>query len=317
MRKIIFFILITVAFISCKTERNEIIRIGVLNGPSAMSFIKIIDENPTIENKRIELIIKDEPQQIQALMIQNKLDFAVLPTIMAANMYNKGVNYRMMACPVWGSLYILSNNPQITKIEDLKGTKLAIFGQGATTDVLMQREIGLNRLENLKLDYTYNTNATLGMALQNNIIENAVISEPLVSIILNKNPKTHIVSKLNCQEFFGNSDIDIFTQTAFLVQSSLIKNDGELVDVVNQLYISSCNFINDEPVNAAKLLVKHGFFENAATAMASIRLSNIKYISAFAIEHEVERYLKIFYEFNPASVGGKIPDKNFIYCKEF
>jgi NitT/TauT family transport system substrate-binding protein len=317
MRKIIFFILITLTCISCKTEREEIIRIGVLNGPSAMSFIKIIDENPTVENKKIELIIKDEPQQIQALMIQNKLDFAVLPTIMAANMYNKRVGYRMMACPVWGSLYVLSNNPQITKIEDLKGKKLGIFGQGATSDVLMQREIGLNRLENLKLDYTYNANATLGMALQNNIIENAVISEPLVSIILNKNPQTHIVSKLNCKEFFGNSDVDIFTQTAFLVRSSLIKDDKELVDVVNQLYIGSCNFINDEPVNAAKLLVKHGFFENAATAMASIHLSNIKYISAFAIEHEVERYLKIFYEFNPASVGGRLPDKNFIYCKEF
>lgn len=270
-----------------------------------------------IQNKNIELIIKNEPQQIQALMMREKLDFAVLPTIMAANMYNKGVKYRMMACPVWGSLYILSNNPKIKRIEHLDKQKLYIFGQGATADIIMQREIGLNRLEDLKLDYTYSTNASLAMAIQNNMIDNAVISEPLVSVILNKNPKTHIVSKLNCQEFLGNSDVDIFTQTAFLVKSSLINDEEELIDAINQQYIGSCNFLNDETRVAAKLLVKHGFFDDETTATASIKLSNIKYVSAFAIEHETERYLKIFYEFNPESTGGKLPDKNFIYCKEF
>mgnify|MGYP001022538194 CR=1 FL=1 len=174
-------------FGSCSNTDSNAVAIGVLQGPSAMSFIKIIDENPMIDGKKINLIIKDEPQQIQAMMMQNKLDFAVLPTIMAANLYNKGVKYQMMACPVWGSLYIVSSNDKIKAIDDLVGKKIHIFGQGATVDILLQREIELNHLKNIQLDYTYTTNPDLAAALQQNIIRTAVISEPLVSVLIRKN----------------------------------------------------------------------------------------------------------------------------------
>ncbi len=302
---------------SCSKTNENTIDIGVLNGPSAMSFIKIMDENPIVDGKKINLIIKDEPQQIQAMMMQNKLDFAVLPTIMAANLYNKGVKYQMMACPVWGSLYIVSSDNKIKTIDDLAGKKISIFGQGATVDILLQREIELKHLKSIQLDYTYTTNSDLAAALQQNIIHTAVVSEPLVSVLIRKNPDIHIVSKLNCEEFLGNSDKDIFAQTAFLVRKSLTQNDAQLVDDMNDMYIQSCNYLTDEPANAAGLLVKYGFFKDTVAAASAISLSNIRYVSAFAIEQEVNRYLNIFYEFNPESIGGKLPEKDFFYCKDF
>jgi NitT/TauT family transport system substrate-binding protein len=51
-------------------------------------------------------------------------------------------------------------------------------------------------------------------------------------------------------------------------------------------------------------------YENAKRA---IPLCNIRYVGAFALEREINRYLNIFYEFNPESIGGKIPDRDFIY----
>ena len=308
---------ILIWFGSCDNPDSNTVAIGVLQGPSAMSFIKMIDENPMIDGKKINLIIKDEPQQIQAMMMQNKLDFAVLPTIMAANLYNKGVKYQMVACPVWGSLYIVSSDDVIKTIDDLNDKKIHIFGQGATVDILLQREIELNHLKNIQLDYTYTTNPDLAAALQQYIIRTAVVSEPLVSVLIRKNSKIHIVSKLNCEEFLGNSDKDIFAQTAFLVRKSLTQSDAQLVDDINDLYIQSCNYLSDEPANAAGLLVKHGFFNDTVAATSAIKLSNIRYVSAFAIEQEVNRYLNIFYEFNPESIGGKLPEKDFFYCKDF
>lgn len=317
MKKFIIQFFVILILISCNQANDNVIRVGVLNGPSAMSFVKMMDEKQLVQNRTVQIIIKDEPQQIQALMMQGKLDFAVLPTIMAANLYNKGVKYKMMAGTVWGSLYMLSNNPQIRQMTDLKHRTIGVFGQGATADVLLQREIGLKRVTGLTPDYTYTNNATLGLALENKLIENAILSEPLVSILMNKDTAIHIVTKLNCQEFLGNSDVDIFAQSAFLVKASLIEKDEALIDNFNQLYINSCNSFADDTTSTAGLLVKYRFFKDIETAKSSIKLSNIRYVSAFAIEKEISRYLRIFYEFDPSSIGGKMPDENFLYCKDF
>ena len=133
---LIIFIIILI-FSACKPKEDNVIRIGVLDGPTAISAIRLIDKPLQINGRKIELIVKSDPQQIQAMMMRHKLDFAVLPTVMAANLFNRGVDYRMIACPVWGTLYIVSNNKDINLFEDLSGRTVSVFGQGATPDVLL------------------------------------------------------------------------------------------------------------------------------------------------------------------------------------
>ena len=120
MRPIYILFIIFCCF-SCKEQKSDTIRIGVLNGPTAISFIQLIDKPLMIDGKRTEIIFKSDPQQIQALMMRNELDFAVLPTVMAANLYNKGVDFKIVAIPVWGTLYLLSNQPGIKSFADLEG----------------------------------------------------------------------------------------------------------------------------------------------------------------------------------------------------
>lgn len=109
MRPIYILFIIFCCF-SCKEQKSDTIRIGVLNGPTAISFIQLIDKPLMIDGKRTEIIFKSDPQQIQALMMRNELDFAVLPTVMAANLYNKGVDFKIVAIPVWGNfIFLLSN----------------------------------------------------------------------------------------------------------------------------------------------------------------------------------------------------------------
>ncbi|HEY6913730.1 MAG TPA: hypothetical protein VI413_03555, partial [Paludibacter sp.] len=78
-------------------------------------------------------------------------------------------------------------------------------------------------------------------------------------------------------------------------------------------YTESCNFVNKQPEEAANLLVKHKMSSDLVIAKQSIPLCNINYVSSFAIAQEIESYLRIFYKFNPKSIGGRMPDKDFIY----
>lgn len=309
---LIIFIIILI-FSACKPKEDNVIRIGVLDGPTAISAIRLIDKPLHINGIKIELIVKSDPQQIQAMMMRHKLDFAVLPTVMAANLFNRGVDYRMIACPVWGTLYIVSNNKDINSFEDLSGRTVSVFGQGATPDVLLQREIKRKGILQVKYDYSHTGNQEVAQALMQNQSEIAVVSEPLVSMLLTKNKNMHIVERLECEEFFRNTDVDIFVQSAFVVSNRFIENHSELISEVSNAYAMSCNFINEQPTEAARILVAKGMMPDEKTALTALPLCNIRYVSAFAIERETHRYLEIFHDFNPETTGDKTKVRDFIY----
>jgi len=231
---------------------------------------------------------------------------------MAANLYNKGVKYRMVACPIWGTLYLLTNG-SARNLMDLKGHTISVIGQGTTSDILLQRVLKDKEIKGVKIDYSYSTNSELAQAIGFGQVEVAVISEPLVSSLLVQNSKMHIVSKLECQEYMNNTDKDIFVQTSFLASTKFIEENPGFVRLVCDAYSNSCNFISDQPQKAAELLVKHQLSPNLAIAKLSLPLCNIRYVGAFALEKEVNRYLNIFFKFNPESLGGKLPPGEFIY----
>ena len=312
---LIFILLIMPGFFSCSKKTSESIKIGILRGPTEISFMQMIENKPVYNGRKVELIIKDEPQQIQALMIQKKIDFAVLPTVMSANLFNKGVNYKMLACPVWGTMYILTNNHLIKSISNLENCSISVFGQGITPDILLQNLLKIKNVKNVSIDYTFTSNTDLAQAILQKRIQNAVLSEPLVSILLSKDSSIKNISQLSCDNIIDNLETDIFAQTAFTVNSKFSDKYPDIVDFVCNEYSNSCNFINEQPLEAAKLVVKLKILPDLKTAMISIPLCNIRYVGAFTIEHELEHYLNIFLNYEPKSIGGKIPSKNFIYNK--
>ena len=312
-KNLILLLLSVFLFLSCKNKTDNAIRIGILQGPTAVSFVHMMADPPKIEGKSIKFIVKNDPQQIQALMVNNELDFAVLPTVMAANLYNKGLKYRMVACPIWGTLYLVSNSNTTTGIGDLSGKTIGVFGQGATPDILLQHFLEKNNIDNVKLDYTFTNNSDLSMALLSKRIKIAVISEPLVSTVLSKDKSLHIISKLDFNEFIENADKDIFVQTAFLANYDFALEYPTTMHLICEAYSASCNNVNEQPEKTAELLVKQAILTDKNVALASLPLCNVRYVASFAIESEINKYLEIFKEFNPKTIGNKLPDRNFIY----
>lgn len=307
-------LIITLLAFSCTKKQPDTVHIGVLHGPSAVSFLHMIENDSIIDGKKIEISIYKEPMQIQALMLQGKLDFAILPTLMAANLYNKGVNYKMVACPVWGTLYILSND-STHNLQELKGRTITVLGQGATPEVLLQRVLAENKIKSVKLDYTYTTHAEISQALLMHKTSIAVISEPMVSNLISKDSSIHIIAKLSCEDKLNKYNTDLFVQTAFLVNGSFSIKNKSTVDHISKSYSISCNYCNEQPENTAKLMLKYKLATNLAVAKSSIPLCNIHYVEADSMRDKINRFLEIFYKFNPKCLGDKMPDKGFIYRK--
>lgn len=311
-RAITLLILVLILGFSC-SEKKDTIKIGLLDGPSAVSFIAMIDNPPVIDNKKVEFIIHSEPLHIQALMMQGKLDFAVLPTVMAANLYNKGIDYKLLAIPVWGTLYLLTNIPEIQHLKQLQQEKVYLFGQGSTSDVLLRSYLEKNSLHHIQPDYSYSSNAELANAFLQQKIRLAVISEPMVSLLMAKDSNIRIIHKIESEDTTKEFKKPAFAQTSFLIKSNLMKHYSALIQAISDRYKESCDFTYEHPEKTAILLVKHGLYPDTAVALQSIPRCNIRFSYAADVKETVMEYLRIFHTFEPQSTGGKMPADDFIY----
>lgn len=58
-----------------------------------------------------------------------EFDIAVVPTEIAAKLYNDGAGYQMASVNTGGYLYLLANGETITNFSDLKGKVVKIAGK--------------------------------------------------------------------------------------------------------------------------------------------------------------------------------------------
>ncbi len=315
------FLLFLVLLISCvspEKDKKEILT-ATLKGPSAMAMIKMIEEQPLLGNEFNTVFeIKNEPNQVKAMIMKGIPEFAVVPTTMAALLYNMKQDYILAAIPVWGSLYVFGNDTSIHSWSDLKGRRISLMSKGNTPDVLFRylaTANGLDPEKDLLLDYSFPGHIELANAIASGISDLGVISEPMVSLVQLKNPLVKPLMDLNIEweKKFGESVP--FAQTALLVKKEFLINHPQLVEEYLSKIEESVNWVNSNPNEAASLIQKYEILPDSATALISIPRCNIKYSSAKQEKTGIEEYLKVFYTFNPLIIGGKLPDEEFYYQK--
>jgi NitT/TauT family transport system substrate-binding protein len=266
----------------------------ILRGPSAIAFAGWLEHPPVIGGREAAVRILDSPALMQAALMRQEADIAVLPMISAANLYNKGIGYVLAGCPVWGTLYVVERG-------DIDGAdrSLFVFGQGTTPDVLARhylKEKGLHYVP----DYSF---ATAGEVLQGIIggkIKRAVISEPFLSMGLSGDTLLRVTADLNTPEGFA--------QAAILFAPSLADCRGEL----DSLFGASCRFASENPAAAIRILERHGLFPAGALTAESIGRCKIRYAPAIESEERITAFLTLIEAYEPKAIGGKLPGREFI-----
>lgn len=317
----VFSILLVIS-ISCKNNSTnyQILTTAALKGPSAVAMIYMIEDQPEIVgNFQTGFKIFSEPEQVKALMLEESVDFAILPSTTAAILYNKTGKYLLTAIPVWGTLYLCGSDTSIHSWEDLKGKKLHLMAQGMTPDIMFRylaEQNGLDPDNDMIIDYSFNGHIELANALSAGIAILGVISEPMVSLIKSRNPAVESLIDFDKEwsKLFG-PDVP-FAQTALLVKKELAKNHPEVVNDYLEKLKYSIQKVNESPAETAKLLVKYNILPDTETAIMSIPLSNIRYCEAGKDIRGINEYFKVFFNFNPLTIGGKLPDEGFYYKKE-
>ncbi len=292
---IIFF-----SLFSCHSsvKDNNTLQVSILRGPSAIAFAQWLKAPPVINGRKINIKIVDSPEIMQASLIKQEADIAVLPMINAANLYNKGINYTLAGCPVWGTLFLVEKNT-ISR----SNNTLYVFGSGTTPDILTRYYLEKNGLS-YDINYSFTTAGEMMLALQIGKIDCAVLSEPFLSMALNKDSTLQITANLN-----NFTDISQgFAQTAVLLNPTL-ENQKHIID---SLLLVSCLLATTYPEETICILEEHKIFPDKILTKESIERCKIQYIPAISSKESIYSFLSLIMDYEPQAIGGKLPDMHFI-----
>ena len=301
MFRIIYLAVVTF-LCSCNHSRqtDEMIRVAVLRGPSAIAFAGWMNEAPAVDGKAINVQIIDSPELMQAALIKGETDIAVLPMISAANLYNKGIRYPLLGCPVWGTLYLVDRKQDKDNTETQK--TIHIFGAGTTPDILTRYYLQQHHREYTP-NYTFATAPEIMQGLLAGKVNTAVLGEPFLSMALRKDTTLHIVADLN------NPDTATagFAQTAVIISPALEEKREQL----DSLLQTSCRFATGQPLEAIRILENKQIFKTGMLTPESIERCKIDYKPARESKDNIRHFLQVINEYEPKALGGNIPDEGF------
>ena len=294
MKHLLFFILILL-LTGCRSSSDQEIRAVVLRGPSVMAFAQWLEQPPVIEGKRVAVTVAESPDIVQAALIKGEADIAVLPTISAANLYNKGVRLEMAGCPIWGTLYLVGRTGS-------NDSTIHIFGRGTTPDILTRHYLS-NEGQQPPLNYVFQTAGEITQGLMAKKINRAVVSEPFLSIALRKDTTLRIIADLNRA---GTSEMG-FAQTAIVLTPDM----SALRDTLNSLLAESCRFANERPEETIRILEDKKLFAPGMLTPEAIRRCRLDYKSSQEAQAEIDTFLRLIFQYEPKAIGGQLPDARF------
>jgi NitT/TauT family transport system substrate-binding protein len=266
------------------------VRIAGLKGPTSIGMIRLIDEKALNDDKyNVEYMVEGAPDSLLGKIINGEIDIAAVPTNAASILYNKTEGQvKFLALNTLGVIYAVGTE-EVDSLDDLEGKEVTISGKGATPEFAFNYLLDQNELtEKVSTEY---------------MLDHSSLAQTVILIDLNeeweKATKGESVLAMGC----------------LVVNTDFAENNPEFVEEFLSKYEESVNWVNNNYEAAGQLVEKNGILPNAKLAEKAIPNCSIVYEDAQESKDKVEGFLEVLCQFNPASIGGSMPDENFYYKK--
>ncbi|MCP1224036.1 ABC transporter substrate-binding protein [Sebaldella sp. S0638] len=273
------------------------------------------------ENKQFEDSINIEYEKsatvetlVGSLLTADENIIAIVPSSLAAQLYNKSMGYKILGTVSWGSLYLVSSE-DVKSIEDLKDKKTGIIGRGQTPDIVFRNILSKNNIDPESLDLEYFASGTeLANAIAAGKIKTAVLSEPAASMLLKKDSSVKRVLSINDEWKKLYSNENGFPQAALIIKEELLKKYPGIAEKLAAELGEQGKWLR-EGDNKEESLKKGELSVPAAVLPEIIKNSNINFLQIKGTEKDYIEYYKILSDFDAKAIGGKVPDSGIFYEK--
>jgi NitT/TauT family transport system substrate-binding protein len=290
-------------------------------GPMAIPLAYLVENNKLSDiATETELVIWENSDQLKAIVSGGQeAHFITMPSNSTATFYNKGMNLKMLDISVWGILYVVSDDPDMGTIEDLKGKEVVIPFQGNMPDILFNyicQKKGIDTAEDLTVYYA-NSPQQAAQLLLSGQKTCSVLTEPLT---------TQVLMKAESAELTLYRSIDIQTEwnqasgqgeripIAGTVALPAVQKDSDVIRRFMEEYTQAVNWIKTNPDEAGTLganIEQLGF--EAKPVAESVKNTKWDFTQVRDCKQEIEAFFTALSDLNPAVIGGQLPDDGLYY----
>lgn len=298
------------------SERAEpvIVRIGTLRGPTSVGMAPLLAEPERLRPDSgrpvdVRPTVFATPDLLVSQILAGEIDIAALPTNLAANLHNRGAGLQLLAISGGGVLYVVADTP--LGWEDLQGRTIHTLARGATPDILFQalaREQGLEPGEDFTIQYSADQ-TELAQQLIAGRVNLAVLPEPFVTRVIQANSRLQVAMDLGVtyREIYGG---ETYPMTALTVSTSFADHHPEVLAEFARAYREGLTWFANNREEGARAAAERVGIPATVIVDAFERL-NLIFIPAGEAGNEVDQFLRIFYAFNPRTIGGELPGDAF------
>lgn len=252
-----------------------------------------------------------------------KADFVAMPSNVAANLYNRGVDLKLMNISIWSILWMVSRDENLATLADFKGKEVAMPFRADMPDILFEQIVkaeGMDPKKDFKLRYVPHPLDAMQLLIMRQV-DHALLAEPAISMALRKTqsfPVSVIAPDLyrsvSIQEEWGR----VFKREAKVPQAGMtamqsVIDKPHILKRFQEEYTKSAQWCLDNPEEAGKLIAKNIEMLTPEAVTDSLQWTHMEVKSGQQSQVELEYFYNKLMQNTPALVGGKLPDEGFYY----
>ena len=256
---------------------------------------------------------------LRAQAIAPGMHFAALPTHVAANLFNRGVNLRLINVAIWGNLYIVGvDGLPVRSMEDLKGRRIVVPSRGDTPDLVFRflaAGKGLDIARDLQIEYVPSPMEAAGL-LATGRAELAVLSEPAAtSALMSAQQQGRRLARLIAlRKVWGEvTGSPARIPLAGIVALPAVADRNDLIQVFNEAYNQASLWAAANPNEMGALASRGIEGVQAAAAASALQFSGFRVVPALEVRREIELYFTTLQQLSPEIIGGRLPDARFYW----
>lgn len=310
MKKILLLLSILFIVFSC-SSKEEIINSKILiyapKAPPSIPLALAAENNSSIEIKYYTDVISE----VLPSVIKNEPALYILPTNVSAKFYNKNKNMIQLAVSSMGLVHILTQDDNITSFNDLDKTNISVPAPGSSPDVISSY---LFKKQNISPIIKFGSTPEIAKLFIADKIKTAVLPEPMASLALFKNKKARRLTDTSSMWVKLTDNSTGIPQVGICGSKDYISLREKDINAFLNLYKEALENINSDmglAANIGKNIMKLPIPPTVITS--SVPSMNLVFLTGDDAYKELEIYFKALMDINPQSIGGKIPDKDFIY----
>ena len=296
-----------------KKKDDTVIRVGSLKGPTTIGIVNLMDKSSKGESEgNYEFTMSTAPDEITAKVVAGDIDIALVPANLASVLYNKtegGVT--AIDINTLGVLYCVTGDSSVNSIKDLAGKTVITTGQGATPEYSLRYLLDQNGITDCTIEFK-SESTEVAAVLAEDPTQIAVLPQPFVTVACAQNEAIAPVFALEDEWQTLTDGLGMVTGVT-IVRNDFLKEHPAAVSTFISEHQASVNAANSDLDTTAALVVANDIIGKESIAKKAIPSCNIVCITGDSLKTNLSAYLEVLYNYEPKSVGGKLPGDEFYF----